>query len=177
MIWACVTFSWHWFITEVKVKLNSVHCHRDQSHPVIYHIPNIQGCGHDSQNPDYLHCNVLSSRIHYLPLPRTGPVLNGALTRFIFLLSYRNVRFIILCPTRRGNERRLLVLAAPPSILLCVPLLFHPHLSSLAPAILMTPRQEAELAWGTWVIFTLSLCQFVLFVAAFHWNFGTYKNP
>ena len=42
---------------------------------------------------------------------------------------------------------------------------------SLAPALLMIPRQEAELAWGSKVIFPLFLCQFLLFVTAFHWNF------
>lgn len=78
----------------MKLKLDSFHCQRDQSHPVIYRIPNIHGCGHDSPNPDYLHCNVVSwthvqfrvLRVHYLPLPRKGPMLNGAQTRFIAYL-------------------------------------------------------------------------------------------
>lgn len=77
-------------------------------------------------------------------------MLNGALTRFIFLLSFKNVRFIIPCPTRRGNgaeaDISLGVGGTAVNTLVCVALLFHPHLSGLAPAILMTPRQEAELA-------------------------------
>lgn len=54
----------------------------------------------------------------------------------------------------------LLCLIAPP------PRPHHP-----APALLMIPRQEAELAWGSKAIFPPFLCRFLLFVAAFHWNF------
>lgn len=58
----------------------------------------------------------------------------------------------------------------------CVPLLSHPSFSlslsspSLAPALLMIPRQDAELAWGSKVIFPPLLCHFLLFVTAFHWS-------
>lgn len=69
------------------------------------------------------------------------------------------------------------VSVAPMSILLCVPLLSHLSLPSrqsppsLAPALLMIPRQETELAWGSKVIFPPFLCRVLLFVTAFHWNF------
>lgn len=39
----------------------------------------------------------------------------------------------------------------------------------------MIPRQEAELAWGSKVIFPPLLCHFLLFVAAFHWNVRAQK--
>lgn len=160
-----VTFSENWFIIGVKLKLDSSHCQADQSFAVIYCIPNIKGHGHDSQNTDF---SALRGRvtdcIQFHVLKRSIPFYvtsqKRLLSRFIFLLSYKNLPFVIPCPTQRKNGWRLtflLVLAALLSILLCVPLLSHPHLPSLAPAILMTPRQEAELAWETWVIFPLSL--------------------
>lgn len=72
--------------------------------------------------------------------------------------------------------------AASLSILRCPSLLSHLSLPSLhsspslAPALLMIPRQEAELAWGSKVIFPPLLCHFLLFVTGFHWNVQAEKN-
>lgn len=167
-----VTFSESWFITGVKLKLDSPHCQADQSFTVI--------CS-DSQNTDFsalrgsvTDCNQFHVLERSIPFYVTSQ--KKLLSHFIFLLSYKNLPFVIPCPARRENGWRLtflLVLAAPLSILLCVPLLSHPHLPSLAPAILMTPRQEAELAWES---FSLFLCQSVLFVTVFHWLWSLEKS-
>lgn len=97
-----------------------------------------------------------------------------------FFLSLKPVIHHPVSDQEKKNGWRLtfpVASAAPLSILLCVPLLSHlplPSLQSppsLAPALLMIPRKEAELAWGSKAIFPPFLCRFLLFVTAFHWNF------
>lgn len=85
-----VTFSESWFITGVKLKLDSPHCQADQSFPVIYRIPDIKGYGHDSQNTDFsafrgsvtdcVQFHVLKRSIPFMSLPRKGyhPTLSSS---------------------------------------------------------------------------------------------------
>lgn len=55
------------------------------------------------------------------------------------------------------------------SLLLLFPL-------SLAPALLMIPRKEADFTWGSNIIFSPLLCHFLLFVIVFHWNLELRKS-
>lgn len=104
-----VTFSESWFITGVKLKLDSPHCQADQGFPVIYRIPNIKGYGHDSQNTDFSALwDGVTDSIQFHVLKRSIPSYvtsqKRLLSRFIFLLSYKNLPFVIPCPTRRGKR-------------------------------------------------------------------------
>lgn len=94
-------------------------------------------------------------KIYNLPHPRKGHVVNGTLTIPIFFSCVSRTwdSSSCVCPRKKGRRLTFPVAAASLSIFLCPSfvssLSFFPSLHSppsLAPALLMIPRQEAELA-------------------------------